>query len=440
MSALSFAFWNFAAPPVDAAARWNELWNAAPDATPIGRWEHILNWLDHRSARKRATALVVEQEGRLVAALPLRTDRVCRFVPAWRAMAEAWAWAGDLLVDANTPDQDAIHDCLVRGLGTLRRPWVWFDAIALEETVWRDFVAACGRAGLATVERPHFECGRIAIHGADAAADWNGYETGRSRNQRQQIRKAQSSRGHLGGVVLETHRPSDPDAVASLLVRGFAVEDKSWKGPAGTSVLRTAGALEFYLDQAAQLAHDGELELTFLRHGDVNIAFEYGWRSKSVYYTPKIGYDEAFAHLSPSQLLRGLKLEELFADPTCYTLDFCGPLAEATAKWATSERLYSGLIVGIGLLGNTLLHAAETYGPGIRATLREIRDLLIRPKTTEPQTSQAAPASKTDAIANKTNSRNNEAVTTQVDDVHSPAALDAHRAGQGCMEAFSGIV
>ncbi len=74
--------------------------------------------------------------------------------------------------------------------------------------------------------------------------------------------------------------------------------------------------MKFYQEQAENLAKESQLELAFLRHQGVDIAFEYAWFSKGVYCTPKVGYDEQYSHLSPGQLIRYLTLERFFKDPS----------------------------------------------------------------------------------------------------------------------------
>ena len=100
-------------------------------------------------------------------------------------------------------------------------------------------------------------------------------------------------------------------------------------------MLRCPEAFEFFCRQARALAAGGNIELVYLRHADTIIAFEYGLSGKGWYMPLKIGYDEQHSQFSPGHLIRGLVLEEFHRDPTRCAIDFGGPLAEATVKWAT---------------------------------------------------------------------------------------------------------
>jgi CelD/BcsL family acetyltransferase involved in cellulose biosynthesis len=142
--------------------------------------------------------------------------------------------------------------------------------------------------------------------------------------------------------------------------------------------------LEYFQRQAGLLAERGELILLFLRHREQSIAFEYGWSCGRIYYSPKVGYDERFRHLSPGQLLLLLWLERLFRDRSHDLVDFAGPLSEATDKWTTRSYSVQKLIAGFGIPSRLLIGAARA-AKGLREQLGRL--------------STHAPFSKTSASA-----------------------------------------
>jgi CelD/BcsL family acetyltransferase involved in cellulose biosynthesis len=77
--------------------------------------------------------------------------------------------------------------------------------------------------------------------------------------------------------------------------------------------------------------------LVFLEHCGRPIAFELGHVAKGVYFSTKVGYDPAYADYTPGQLLRLLWLRRLHAEGTVRTVDFWGPLVDATAKWSNQS-------------------------------------------------------------------------------------------------------
>lgn len=152
--------------------------------------------------------------------------------------------------------------------------------------------------------------------------------------------------------------------------RGFGIEDRSWKGAQGTSVVRTPGLLDFFCRQARQLAAAGQLRLALLELAGHDIAFLYGFAARHTLFTPKIGYDESFADFSPGQLLWFKLFEQLHRDQTIAQLDFSGVLAPATARWATSAYPVARVTIATGsVLGRVALAAGRAAG-ALRRRLR----------------------------------------------------------------------
>ncbi len=334
---------------------WNELWERSEVTFATARWEHVLTWKRTFMPDARLLAVVVQEGDQLRAALPLVQSRARKFIPVWRSLCSDWGMAGDLLVDGLSSHPDAVFDHLVDGIRSLRLPWLWFDVVDLEQTRWQGLCTALQRRKMTHIARARFPVGKIAIHSGNAPRDWAAYQASWSGNFRRQMRKMVRRAEELGGVHLEIHRPFNRLDIAELLERGFAVEDRGWKGAAGSSVARTPIARQYYQEQAENLAKEGQLELSFLRHQGTDIAFEYAWFSKGVYCTPKVGYDEQYSHLSPGQLIRYLTLQRFFNDPSRKEFDFVGPLSEATAKWANEKYNVSTLVVSTGRLGSNLL-------------------------------------------------------------------------------------
>ena len=82
--------------------------------------------------------------------------------------------------------------------------------------------------------------------------------------------------------------------------------------------------------------------LVFLEHNGRAVTFELGHVAKGVYFSTKVGYDPAYAAYTPGQLLRLLWLRQLQSTgrigvAEVHTVDFWGPLVDATAKWSNQQ-------------------------------------------------------------------------------------------------------
>ena len=104
----------------------------------------------------------------------------------------------------------------------------------------------------------------------------------------------------------------------------------------------------------------------FLELDGVPIAFKYGWLSKGIYFSPKVAYDEAYAQLSPGQLLRAELVERFHADRSCESIDYLGPSSGATADWSTKRRPVAQVLIPTTRTGRIALAGYETLRPILR--------------------------------------------------------------------------
>lgn len=82
------------------------------------------------------------------------------------------------------------------------------------------------------------------------------------------------------------------------------IEDSGWKGENGTSILKTAAEYRKYYDGLIRiLSETGDLHLYFLELEQKYIAAAFGYTSGDVFQYVKIGYDEEYQALSPSNML-----------------------------------------------------------------------------------------------------------------------------------------
>lgn len=337
---------------------WNDLWQRSEVALPIARAELIAQWLDHYGPNAKVKALAVEQDGRFIAALPLVRGRLKGALPIARLPRNNWSWAGDLLVDPAI--EPAALEAFVNATARVGRPLVGLDAVPFEVDQWQRFTTAANDAGLSLHTRESFRVGQIEID-----HDWPVYQRSWSRNHRRQMQRIERDAETLGGAKLVIHRQFEPHEVEPLLRRGFEIENSGWKGRAGSSALTSPDVFAFYLEQARQIAALGQLQITFLEVAGQAIAFEYGWNAKGIYHSFKVGYDEAFARLSPGQLLRLHLLRRLFADPTQRAVDFIGPLTDATAKWSTSTYPVGRFLLSANHFGRLLIRAYRSLRPHV---------------------------------------------------------------------------
>jgi CelD/BcsL family acetyltransferase involved in cellulose biosynthesis len=341
---------------------WDDLWQRSHVASPAVRAEMVALRVDHLAARAAFLGLVVEHDGRMVAALPLVNRRLKGVLNVAALPCNCWMAGSALLLDP-TVDTAAALDCLVSAIAELPWPLLWLDQVSFDDSTWQAFRAAAERAGLSVSVREHFQIGQVEI-----GDDWELFKSRKLKgDHRRKINRLVRKLDDAGGAELKIYREMTPEQVDELLRRGFAVEDRSWKGAEGTSVLKNPAIFEQYRKEAQLLARLGHLELIFLEHRGQPIAFVYGWNAKSVHFLAKVGYDESFAKFAPGQQLILRLLEVYHADPNMRLLDFAGPFVDFHKVWTSRSYPVGPLVVATPrLLGRGLFHAYSQWQPRVK--------------------------------------------------------------------------
>ncbi len=360
-----------------AAEAWDDLWRRSAVTLPTLRAELVAQWVEQFARPDRFHAIAIESEGRLVAALPLVRRKLGCLLNVAAMPCNEWSSSGELLLDrvveqASLPGPGRteisvppVLEALAAAIRAMPWPLLWLDEAVLDAPRWQQLRQACTAARMTVAEHRRWQVGRVAIDG-----DWPGYKSRWSRKHRQKMAWAARRLAGRGDVRLVVHARLAPGEVAAWMQRGFEIEDRSWKGAEGTSVLRTPGIAEFFLRQAEQAAEWGQLELAFLQCGDRLAAFSYGLTAKGVFHSLKVGYDREFAEQAPGQLLRYHLLERFFAEPERKALDFQGPINEAHAAWLPEPYAIGRLAVAPRSLGGRLtVRAYKDIWPCIRAFL-----------------------------------------------------------------------
>jgi CelD/BcsL family acetyltransferase involved in cellulose biosynthesis len=343
------------------ADHWNSLWQRSEVTVSTVRAELLAQWVERFAPQRRFQALVVEQQGRFLAALPLVDRSLGGVLDVGGLPSNEWTHGGDLLLDPSENGGEAL-DALVQSLTCL--PWklLCLDAVALESTRWQMFTDAVRRAGGSSQSNKRFAVAMVPLQ-----EDWPSYRGTLSAGHRHKMEKQLRRLRLEGPAELDVTADFTADRARELIEQGFDVEDRSWKGTTATSVMKSPGMLDFYVRQSQQLAQCGHLRISRLQHNRRTIAFQYGWAAKGVYHAYKIGYDPTFARFSPGQLLFYLLIKHFHENTEVRAINGMGPVDTATSKWGPQTFPVGRLVVASQqrssrfLLG-TYRHAARLLG------------------------------------------------------------------------------
>jgi CelD/BcsL family acetyltransferase involved in cellulose biosynthesis len=308
---------------------WDTLWQESDSTLPCARADIIALWVDHFASSRQFCALVVEHHGELVGALPLIGRRILGPVSAGSLPGNIWASSGDLLISQRR-DSETILRLIAQGLERL--PWslLVLERIPYETDRWMQLRDCLREEGAwSSVVHQH----RAAL--VDIGDDWTAYEASLKGRHRQRRRRNERMLNKSGEVRFRTFGNVALHDVETLMRRGFAVEDRSWKGDAQTSILKNKEAYDYYIAEAETLAESQLLEIAFIELDGEPITFHYGWNSKGVRYSVKIGYDQRFSKFGPGQQQCMQILAHAHQDPHCSLYDFYGRLMPWNEMWAT---------------------------------------------------------------------------------------------------------
>jgi CelD/BcsL family acetyltransferase involved in cellulose biosynthesis len=350
------------------AKQWDDLWWRSDVALPTCRATALALWLEQFAKDAQFHALVVTREEAFVGALPLVRTRWHGTVQVARLPNNPWCVAGDLLIDRTT-DSAAICELLADGVR--RGPWslAMFDEVSLASPGWHVLLDALRTAGSEVDTRMRYLIGQVEI-----AGDWSNYESSRSKNHRKHVRQMGRRMEDQGATELVVEREASHSEVARLLRRGCEVEDRSWKGGAGSSILQSPGMYDFYLRLVQHLVQTQGAQLHFLQHANTDAAFQLVLAGKGTLFPAKIAYDPALSKFSPWQILMHRWLESLHAqhaqEGTPSLVDFYGPLMDASAKWSTRTYPLGKVMATTAARGSATLFKAIQSAKRLKAKWR----------------------------------------------------------------------
>lgn len=346
------------------AAAWDSLWQRSGVTMPTARAELVAQWLEHFAPGRVAQALVVEHDGKFLAALPLAARRIRRLITVGDVTWNEWSPSGELLLDPHC-EAEAVLGRLLDGLTRLDWPLLWLDFAPIDSLWWRSLLNALACRQISVDVHPRYRIGQVELSG-----DLDTYLSSRSKNLRRNLRRDARRIEEVGRMTLQWRCEFNAEEIERELRLIFEVEDRSWKQSRGQTVLRMPGMFEFYCRQARQLAEWGMLRIATMELGGQPFAFELGWTAKRVYHSFKVGFDAAYRDFGPGHLLRRAIVERLYQSRDADTIDFQGPMTEALAAWSTRTYPIGRVVLPAdGLAGRIALAGYR----GVSRLIRRVR-------------------------------------------------------------------
>ena len=355
------------------AIAWNDLWWRSDTPWPLARAEVLPLWLEHFAPEAALRVVIVRRRsGAWAACLPLISGRVGRWFPVGRLPGNAWAGAGDLLLDPVAVKEPEFWQALREALAHL--PWrvLWLEDLPVESPRWQWWQRQIPQEKLACDACQHVPVGITELEG-----DWDHFLRTRSRNFRKSLRRCRQSLARLGEVELLTHLDS-PCSAQELMEMVKEVERRSWKFQAGTALVQHPHVEAFFDRWTQLLDQSSHLAVFVLRVGQRPVAYEWGYVAKGTYFSHKCSFDQQLGEHSPGHVLCAMVLQRLFDQPGVHRVDYLGPMTEAIRRWSTGHYWSGRVVCGRGV-GRAAVAAHRHLLPWWRRLRR--RELSAPPQT-----------------------------------------------------------
>lgn len=229
--------------------------------------------------------LIIEVDEGFAAFMVVPTERLGRTAFPLEA---TWGMASPFA--CKHPDQTM--RVLARALQTLRAEWDTLYVLGLRvggavaDQLVRNFA---GRYRLG-------QGMKTARCAARLDGGWDGYLSRRTPKFRKNARN-NTRRCEAAGVSFVEIRPLDAVSAASVFERVLTIEERSWKGRAGTGI-DTGRMRAFYATMFPRLARRGALRVGFAVRDGVDVAYIAGGHGSDGYRGLQISFDDDLRHLA----------------------------------------------------------------------------------------------------------------------------------------------
>jgi hypothetical protein len=365
------------------AGRWADLAARAVEPNPFLDPAFLLaadRWFPDAAGIR---LVVVEEDGRMLALLPLSVERRFAGLPVALATTAGPFLARRAPLCAPLVDRDVTTGALVALLGFLGRRGSGLPGL-VELTLFpgegplHDALHDAARATRTPVlERYRFE--RASVRPVPPPGSWRDeLSPGRRRKLR---RFARALEEELGQPLVGEERGDDSRALEDFV----DLEAAGWKGtsPGGGALRVTPDGVAWFTEVADGFRARGLLRVFALRAGGTTLYMSVKLVCGGGVFGVMDAYDERFARWSPGVVGRAAEVDQLFAEPGRVDLfDLCmhPKNVESSALYPQRRALVGLLLAPRGAASRTLVRTLPRLRTA-RASLRDVTGRLRVPRT-----------------------------------------------------------
>lgn len=287
---------------------WNKLAAQCPNHSIFSSYDYnSIAWKHFNSPNDRLFVLALYDGSELKAVAPMRITKQKIFYIPTRTIEFIAAWEGDkpsiIAPECEEVAWHAIFDFL-------SSEFVHWDVLKIAEQPQNSTL----HTRIDTLSDKGYLCqithDSISYY-IDLTGSWDSYlATIRSRVKREWLKDRKKLETLTGGLSVEII--SQPDRVTEALDRFIALEKKSWKGEAKIGVHSNPSRRLFYGELAQSMARKKQVEIFFLKAGDIDVAASIQYIYRDVVYGHQITYNTDYAKTTPGVQMMTYEFEHCF--------------------------------------------------------------------------------------------------------------------------------
>lgn len=342
----------------DDEARWAELVDRALEPNPFLSPAYLATAARHLPEARDVRLVVVEDDERMRALLPLSRDRS----PAGTAYATTAGpfLAGDSPLCAPLVDGEGADETLDALLGHLRSRANGFPGLVEltllpgDGPLWDALARACARNHVAVLQRYRMQ--RAVVRRADGAPR---PRAAMSTARRKQVDRMQRRLEREVGPVEVSDDGPDPEAFEDFV----RLEAAGWKGTTdhGGALAVSPGREDWFRDVARGLRDRGNLRVFRVTAGGKTVYLSVLLGAGTAWYGLMDTYAEEFARCSPGTLGRVLEQEYLLDRTDATLVDPCVHPSKVLVSGLYRERRpVVGVVLGTRVGARALLALGRT--------------------------------------------------------------------------------
>jgi len=205
--------------------------------------------------------------------------------------------------------------------------------------------------------------------------NWEEYFRSRSRNLRSKLNRVRNLYKRAGDYKIVKYTEGNMEQAMNELLQ---VSKKTWKYKAGTAIASSPETTGFFSTLAESLSRKGWLDIWILKLNGTPIASAYNMKYKKKVYASKMGYDEDYKHLSPSEFLNAEAIKDAFEN-SMLEFNWLGKADTYKMKWTSFCREHQKYVVFNNTLAGKALYLFEA---NIVARLKGLRSVRRRAQET----------------------------------------------------------